>query len=254
MAVMRSFGNLIEMKVVPERIFKYSKLDNNLLKNLVNGQLYFNHPVNLNDPFDCFLPTVFRSIPSIEVEEEKSKLPETVDMSNEECEELYIKSIEQSLNVLKKDFINKSGITCFTECNKNLLMWSHYADSHKGVCLEFIPKGSFFKNFKKVRYLEEIPQINWIRFINSEFTIEDVETFWTSKSIEWSYENEWRLFIKLGGRVRSYHSNSLQAIYFGYRTGESDIKMIKNLKLGINLYKAELDDNQFKIKFRKLET
>ena len=28
-------------------------------------------------------------------------------------------------------------ITAFSENNKSLLMWSHYADSHKGICVEY---------------------------------------------------------------------------------------------------------------------
>jgi hypothetical protein len=28
-------------------------------------------------------------------------------------------------------------ITCFSEVNYNILMWSHYANNHKGICLKF---------------------------------------------------------------------------------------------------------------------
>ena len=39
--------------------------------------------------------------------------------------------------------ISQRGVACFTTELNNILMWSHYADGHKGFCLEF--DTNFFK-------------------------------------------------------------------------------------------------------------
>ncbi len=34
-------------------------------------------------------------------------------------------------------FLNNSHVACFAEEGNNFLMWSHYADRHQGICMEF---------------------------------------------------------------------------------------------------------------------
>lgn len=38
---------------IPERLYQYQSFNNYSLKNLKNGQIYFNSPLNFNDPYDC---------------------------------------------------------------------------------------------------------------------------------------------------------------------------------------------------------
>lgn len=51
--------------------------------------------------------------------------------------EFYPDVFVAELNRLVDKFFKNSYVTCFSETNDNFLMWSHYASSHKGVCLEF---------------------------------------------------------------------------------------------------------------------
>lgn len=43
----------------------------------------------------------------------------------------------KALKKIKKDIAKKNEIICFSKIWKNPLLWSHYADKHKGICLEF---------------------------------------------------------------------------------------------------------------------
>ncbi len=36
------------------------------------------------------------------------------------------------------------GVICFSSNYDNILMWSHYANNHKGICIEFDLNDSFF--------------------------------------------------------------------------------------------------------------
>lgn len=41
-------------------------------------------------------------------------------------------------------FLRNSYVCCFSETNDNFLMWSHYANKHSGVCMEFTIKDNAF--------------------------------------------------------------------------------------------------------------
>ena len=48
-----------------------------------------------------------------------------------------IKELEREINRITDKFLANSYTTCFSEKNDELLMWSHYASKHSGICLEF---------------------------------------------------------------------------------------------------------------------
>ena len=45
---------------------------------------------------------------------------------------------EKSFEERNKINLYERGVCCFSEKKDDILMWSHYADGHKGFCLEFI--------------------------------------------------------------------------------------------------------------------
>lgn len=53
--------------------------------------------------------------------------------------------IKKEINRLTLKFLKNSYVTCFSSTNENQLMWSHYASSHRGICLEFdlVNEGAF---------------------------------------------------------------------------------------------------------------
>lgn len=44
---------------------------------------------------------------------------------------------KKEMEFLRDLFLNNSATACFTETNNDFLMWSHYADRHAGICIEF---------------------------------------------------------------------------------------------------------------------
>lgn len=47
---------------------------------------------------------------------------------------------------------------------KNVLLWSHYADHHKGICMAFEPAHhpSVFWQAVSVEYSDDFPIVNWL--------------------------------------------------------------------------------------------
>jgi len=82
------------------------------------------------------------------------------------------------------------GVLCFSEQRDDVLLWSHYADSHRGVCFGFSVADDplFAKEIAKVTYQTDFPIYEYFDHA------EDVERItFSTKSSQWSYEAEWRV-------------------------------------------------------------
>lgn len=84
--------------------------------------------------------------------------------------------------------------------NKNRLMWSHYADSHRGFCIEYDFGSEMTLLPFPVVYSRRRPKMSWkAAFDNTPdnqkaASIPFLEAILT-KDDAWDYENEWRLII-----------------------------------------------------------
>lgn len=90
------------------------------------------------------------------------------------------------------------GVLSLTETPDNLLMWSHYGDSHKGVVLGFDESHPFFQGDEVVSGLSRLNKVEYSqkRPILSISTQNNPKVF-LRKSVDWSYEREWRLIRPL---------------------------------------------------------
>lgn len=72
----------------------------------------------------------------------------------------------------------------------SLLMWAHYADKHKGLCLEFDATKEKLWQARRVVYLDKLPHLTADLMTNPEMLL---ERSLLTKSTEWSYEEEYRI-------------------------------------------------------------
>jgi hypothetical protein len=83
-------------------------------------------------------------------------------------------------------------IYCLTPHPNSLLMWSHYGDRHKGICLEFDTSVPIFGGALQVMYRETLSPI-------SAASLEDWERLASTlleKSSDWRYEDEYRVLAR----------------------------------------------------------
>jgi len=213
--------------------------------------MYFAPPSRLNDPFDArayytaeadieqidrFLKQwIGKMMPDASLQEKRRTYDDYLiglaSMSNEEHEErmnqIALEAMDQVL-----------GVYCMTEKNDNLLMWTHYADNHSGICLQFDSEERPFKRYpQKVIYSKELPQSQF-------FDIKDEErTVFYTKSIDWAYEEEWRLGREhLSPGVEQFSQKALTGVIFGLRINDEDEaevrKWVKQSKTKAKLYRA----------------
>ena len=139
------------------------------------------------------------------------------------------------------------GVSCFSEEMNNLLMWSHYADKHKGFCIEFDKSDYPFSLAETIIYGKNIPVIDpYSDDINNR------KAFFRYKSEHWKYEKELR--IVRGGVSNEffpYNKESLKAIYFGLKANKTDMDIICSIARANNpevkFYKMEKKDGYFEL-------
>ncbi|MEQ3513672.1 DUF2971 domain-containing protein [Pseudoalteromonas sp. BZB3] len=182
------------------KLFKYMGLDITALKDL---HLRISSRDCLNDPFE-FLPTLSATRKKVEVMQSLDELPyESNDL------QLNIDYMEE----LEGD-LTKYGVVCLSENGSSNLMWSHYADDHKGVMIELESANLFDFSEEQQKVMDNefsaasvkpIP-IDYIsqrigidikdeylyEYANSNF----IKKFFTTKSCEWKKEQEWRYIFK----------------------------------------------------------
>jgi len=88
----------------------------------------------------------------------------------------------------KSELSKTKGILCFSKSWRHPMLWAHYADGHRGICLGFDANAS------------KLQQVN---YVNSRCPKPDVldESFMKkllcTKFVHWSYEDEYRFFTTL---------------------------------------------------------
>ena len=204
-------------------LYKYRSFGEYADKIILNSELYFASHTSFNDPFDCNL--ALREVNSYTDEEFEKYC---------EINRLTDKNKKEYLEGLRKEFISsraKVGILSMNYNYENILMWSHYAKNHEGLCFGFY--ATLFENkksFKEVNYPKS-NEYKLISFLNSDpLALEDTMRMFSTKSEFWEYEEEVRFFdFKNGVGLRKFEKEYLKEILFGCKADETNIKKIIQL-------------------------
>lgn len=153
-------------------------------------------------------------------------------------------------------WLAKVGLYCLSSVRDNILMWSHYADQHRGYCLEFEATDHtyMFGEAHPVSYSDDYPSVEFYTVTSSE----KVHLSFLSKYRGWSYEQEWRVVdTRNGPGLRSYPPELLRGVSFGLRMLDSDKTRIrewmKQREHSVKFYECRQDDRRFQIDIKQLE-
>jgi hypothetical protein len=102
--------------------------------------------------------------------------------------ELSDRAFRRGLQEAKSKLSQDNGLLCFTKGWHNPVLWGHYADKHRGMCLGFdIPD----------EYLDQVSYVNsrfqWPAALDKSF----VKQLLFTKFAHWSYEDEYRSYVSL---------------------------------------------------------
>lgn len=229
----------------PQILYKYirwsdkprDKMKNVLFKNI----LYFANPLNFNDPFDSKIPIIFDATyrASEKFHEDFLKIDNILGKTAYSETEIKLKAKDYFLNPHKivydtsimtqsiHDSISKRiRITCFSTKCDNVLMWSHYADSHHGICIGF--HTLFFLIDPK------LVMLNKVEYVRSfpKFTKVDSLAILNTKSNVWAYENEYRLINIDAHPLIEFHKEAISEVIIGFKMkDEIKTKLLNYLSL-----------------------
>lgn len=90
------------------------------------------------------------------------------------------------------------GVLSLTEAPDSLLMWAHYARRHEGFLIEFNSEHAFFH--QRCGENGEFGELMRVKYGNRPKTVmieATIGDLFFTKSIDWSYELEWRVVLPL---------------------------------------------------------
>ncbi len=151
------------------------------------------------------------------------------------------------INELIREDIENKGICCFSQEDDIILMWSHYALKHTGICLKFdITKDEDTFSFPyKIDYPPQIPKFNYCEYrMNTEqHKGEFVQFVFGTKHKSWDYEDEVRI-VRDGSNQNNvgpvtFKKESLIEVIFGCKCDPNIIPLVTNI-LSNNSYSAQI--------------
>jgi hypothetical protein len=147
------------------------------------------------------------------------------------------------------DTKNRTGICSFTEVYDHELMWAHYADRFRGICigyslsrlLENLEHGF---SFVRMYYNEQVPQILSTNTA-PELLAKKVLSF---KNHRWSYEREWRMFGEQG-RAQYDRVDCISHVYLGSQIPSRDRTKIVEVLKALNIEISVMVIDEYTISF-----
>jgi len=276
------------------QLFKY--FEPARLDVIETGCIRLTQPIDFNDPFELkpvtstcgikdAMPDLSNSEENLSSNNKIDKLPIKTSSSDSEIE--ANKSLFKAQQVMAATPPESSGFTretseqnqgeligvlCLTEEPDNLLMWSHYAESHQGFCIKFDTSNYFFNqkrtieddfyHLRKVEYIEQHP----MNVIKSNVGV-DLLLY---KSDTWSHEKEWRfcavlrdsdMLIKRADsdiHLFKYPKEIIKEIILGANASQELADKIKTIInqtpefSHVKLTKAYIEEKSYRLEFKSL--
>jgi|GEM_PF-6525740 len=225
------------------KLYKYMPVTDYSIDSILSSNFAFSKASRFNDPFELIVPvtTVIEKHNFTLDDRGKANLKRIVETRDFDYQELFY-------------------ICCFSRQFDVDLMWSHYAEFHKGICFEFSIPESEYSNmaFEDVIYTDESVYIQ----LNTRLTtnpkegnsqLEDTpeeNELWRSlikrKKASWSYEEEVRCIIDAKGNeepLQILKVDYITKVFTGAKISMEDLRKVKEAALisGVEVVQMELD-------------
>jgi hypothetical protein len=235
---------------IPATLYRYEQVNLQTLRNLKNQTIYVGAPRNFNDPYDCAIGALLSDLTDQGLE--RLLKGQRVNAPDADLKDMVKNEAKKTVQEITERFLNERGVACFTESPDNLLMWSHYADGGRGMCLGFSTTEALFQKARKVTYSGSIPLID-LESIMFENQYDKIIELYRTKSSHWSYEREWRVIHEKAGTCYAYEAASLEAVYFGPNIPDDLLQIAILILMGqnstVSFYRGKRSESEFRMLF-----
>ena len=224
----------------PKTLYKYYSLANPkriaAAEALITRNEIFraNPATHFNDPFDC--KPFFRAVDVHSKDYEQAfyaklahlpkwQVAKMLSLKRADPNEQIV--INLGLFKMQNAFSETSSVFCMTEKPDNLLMWSHYADSHKGICIGFniADETDFLSHAHPVSYSSKYPFFDPVAEKDGQIVMEKC---FLTKAKDWEYEAEWRVvFYKMPSGTSPIKPSNLISVILGARASIDSKQLVR---------------------------
>lgn len=139
-------------------------------------------------------------------------------------------------------------VLCLSSDWSSELMWTFYANNHRGICLCFDAHHDFFKTAKPVLYTHAPTDV--VHLAAADGTVDRLAF---CKSVAWQFQKEWRIvYPDVEPKKVQFPKESLVAVILGYRFPEPSFNDLKDvlIKHGyrVDVFRIERVPNSFELK------
>jgi hypothetical protein len=220
-------------------------------------EVYFSRISQLNDPFEFRwrdkIPTDPAEIDYFIRELCAKNFPcDTVEQRRARFERLKQQLLDMSKRANGKALPTLTpftqGVFCASEIWSDILMWSHYAANHTGVCVSIRTDSAKGRLFFPVMYSEQVPVISYWAYVNPErgLFIDLART----KAHHWRYEKEWRTIHSPGVHV---FNNCVDRVVLGASMTDKDKQAVREAAAKadheIEVYESRLSNSRYSLEF-----
>jgi hypothetical protein len=217
----------------PAALYKYRPINEFTERMITADEFFFASPTSFNDPFDTLPSVVIRGSPLKRevylrrlVRENMAGEPRAARQSFMRATKRVSKAEQESwLRTSLAETTRNVGVCCFAEAPDDMLMWSHYADHHAGICVEVDLRREYFRSRLPfpVRYTEQRPIFDPTEEDHTASLMDKLAT----KASCWAYEREWRMVEPSGVRAHCFPPSSITAVYLGCRISDGSRELVR---------------------------
>lgn len=203
-------------------------------------------PIAVDDYFQGIIDTLLGHLPA----EDRRELLNAIRNVNE-------KISDDLVSRMSAGFRNGFSVLSLSGNPTSTLMWSHYAASHTGFCIEYDFRSLPYSNKRKrmcfpVFYRSKRTDISrYLAKDRDDFNNLIGQYLCLMKSPEWSYEQEWRIVHAIGPSHanRSYSMPSPSALIVGSQVSDDHLGYARDFcaRRSIPLRQAKLSNRSNKI-------
>jgi len=256
-------------------LYKYRNPDFDYNWEILEDQkIYFADPKSFNDPFDSNIKLRFDLL---EVDELRKRFDRQVKIQQPGAGyflrkpqvDRYIANVynpvthDAAVSKWIESFTGKMRMFCICPDKANILLWSHYANNHKGFAIGFDPNKFYdFWSVNKgfllghIAYRNEYPILLPPADTDIETKQDIVVTVTNVKSKIWSYEQEVRMTVFDGPEKLSFDAELITEIVIGCKTNPKHKDRILDIVAAkyphASVYQAKLSRDSFALDFDKI--